>query len=251
MAVSKSLRYEILRRDNFTCRYCGRSAPEVTLEVDHVVPVAHGGSDLPENLVAACRDCNSGKSSSSASSEVVADVIEDQTAWDRAIREAGHLERHAASEVRHFAGTIRSLWDGAFHDVYADTSSAGWHYTSNPDRSYGWRLLAWDPDASADRVLSLHDSEAEALEARSEWIQSNGCPLPTDWNAAVAVWLRAGITEEDASEAVDVTRRRVIDHRVVPRRDAYRYFCGVIWKTIARRQQVARLIIDGQGEHDA
>ena len=40
MAVSKRLRYEILRRDNHTCRYCGESAPDVKLTIDHVVPVS-------------------------------------------------------------------------------------------------------------------------------------------------------------------------------------------------------------------
>lgn len=63
MAVSKRLRFEILRRDNHTCQYCGEKAPDVTLHVDHVIPVTLGGSDQPGNLVAACKDCNSGKSS--------------------------------------------------------------------------------------------------------------------------------------------------------------------------------------------
>lgn len=40
MSVSKRLRFEVLRRDNHTCRYCGSSAPEVKLTIDHVVPVA-------------------------------------------------------------------------------------------------------------------------------------------------------------------------------------------------------------------
>lgn len=38
MAVSKRLRFEILRRDNFQCRYCGAKAPDATLAVDHVTP---------------------------------------------------------------------------------------------------------------------------------------------------------------------------------------------------------------------
>ncbi|MGW6578921.1 HNH endonuclease [Streptomyces globisporus] len=63
MAVSKRLRYEILRRDKHACRYCGATAPDVPLRVDHVIPVALGGSDAPENLVAACEPCNSGKTS--------------------------------------------------------------------------------------------------------------------------------------------------------------------------------------------
>lgn len=64
MAVSKRLRYEVLRRDKQTCQYCGARAPQTPLTVDHVVPRTLGGSDQPDNLVAACFDCNAGKSSS-------------------------------------------------------------------------------------------------------------------------------------------------------------------------------------------
>lgn len=63
MAVSKRLRYEILRRDSHTCRYCGATAPGVPLRVDHIVPVALGGTDHPSNLVTSCEPCNSGKTS--------------------------------------------------------------------------------------------------------------------------------------------------------------------------------------------
>ncbi len=60
--VSNSLRFEVFQRDKHTCQYCGRRAPEVELEVDHLVPVAGGGTDDFENLVTSCRECNSGKS---------------------------------------------------------------------------------------------------------------------------------------------------------------------------------------------
>lgn len=58
MTISKGARFKVLTRDNFTCRYCGRSAPEVVLHVDHVHPQSRGGSDAMDNLVTACRDCN-------------------------------------------------------------------------------------------------------------------------------------------------------------------------------------------------
>lgn len=64
MAVTKRLRYEVLRRDNYTCRYCGASAPEVLLEIDHVVPRSAGGTDARENLQVLCDSCNAGKSAS-------------------------------------------------------------------------------------------------------------------------------------------------------------------------------------------
>lgn len=60
-SLSKKLRFQILERDNFACRYCGRGAPEYRLAVDHVMPVALGGSNHPSNLVAACAACNHGK----------------------------------------------------------------------------------------------------------------------------------------------------------------------------------------------
>lgn len=94
MAVSKRLRYEILRRDDHQCRYCGGSAPDVVLTVDHVVPTTLGGSDAPENLVTACRDCNAGKSASSPDSELVADVDQRAAQWGRAM--AVVVERRAA-----------------------------------------------------------------------------------------------------------------------------------------------------------
>lgn len=62
MSVSKRIRYEVLRRDEYTCRFCGASAPLVLLEIDHVVPRSQGGSDDPGNLQVLCEDCNAGKS---------------------------------------------------------------------------------------------------------------------------------------------------------------------------------------------
>lgn len=82
MSVSKRLRYEVLRRDNHACRYCGATAPGVKLVVDHVIPQALGGSDAPTNLVASCADCNAGKTSSMPNAMVVADV--DQGTFRRA-----------------------------------------------------------------------------------------------------------------------------------------------------------------------
>lgn len=61
MALSVRTRFEIFKRDDYTCRYCGRKSPDVVLEVDHVVPQCDGGNDDPMNLVTACWDCNRGK----------------------------------------------------------------------------------------------------------------------------------------------------------------------------------------------
>lgn len=59
--IPKTIRFEVFKRDKFTCQYCGKAAPEVILEVDHITPVSKGGTNDILNLITACRDCNRGK----------------------------------------------------------------------------------------------------------------------------------------------------------------------------------------------
>lgn len=59
--ISKKTRFEVFKRDRFTCQYCGRMSPDVILEVDHIKPVAEGGTNKMLNLITSCRDCNRGK----------------------------------------------------------------------------------------------------------------------------------------------------------------------------------------------
>lgn len=61
MPVSNKIRFEVFKRDGFTCQYCGRKTPEVVLEVDHIVPVKENGTDDIQNLVTSCFECNRGK----------------------------------------------------------------------------------------------------------------------------------------------------------------------------------------------
>lgn len=61
-ALPTRLRFEVFKRDKFTCQYCGGRAPEIVLHVDHINPVAHGGTNDILNLVTSCAACNLGKS---------------------------------------------------------------------------------------------------------------------------------------------------------------------------------------------
>lgn len=59
--ISPKLRFQILSRDEYRCRYCGTGAAKTELHIDHRVPVSAGGDNHPSNLLTACRACNLGK----------------------------------------------------------------------------------------------------------------------------------------------------------------------------------------------
>ena len=60
--MTASKRYDIMRRDGFRCKLCGRSADDgANLEVDHILAVSRGGKSTDNNLRTLCRECNQGK----------------------------------------------------------------------------------------------------------------------------------------------------------------------------------------------
>lgn len=127
MAVTKRTRYEVLRRDGHRCRYCGATAPDVKLTVDHVTPVALGGTDDPSNLVAACADCNAGKASTSPDTPLVADVEADALRWAMAVQVAAKAQAAQGEERRQFVEYFDGEWfarAGHFAERPAD-----WHVT--------------------------------------------------------------------------------------------------------------------------
>lgn len=72
-------RFDILKRDNFRCIYCGKSSVEddVKLEVDHITPVKGKSNRQPieeykdDELVTSCRRCNQGKRTTKLTDEQV------------------------------------------------------------------------------------------------------------------------------------------------------------------------------------
>lgn len=70
-SIPKRMRFEVLKRDKFTCQYCGRQAPDVVLNIDHIKPVSKGGKNEITNLITSCFDCNSGKTDRELSDDSV------------------------------------------------------------------------------------------------------------------------------------------------------------------------------------
>lgn len=60
--IAKGIRFEVLKRDSFRCQYCGVTAPDVVLHIDHIEAVANGGTNDLTNLITSCEGCNLGKS---------------------------------------------------------------------------------------------------------------------------------------------------------------------------------------------
>lgn len=54
--IDSYMQWEVFRRDNYSCRYCGRTG--IPLTVDHVDLFELGGITSPANLISACKNCN-------------------------------------------------------------------------------------------------------------------------------------------------------------------------------------------------
>ena len=113
-ALSKSTRFEVFKRDHFTCQYCGAQPPNVVLVIDHIHPVALGGGNELDNLTTACEPCNAGKSDKLLSKVPIrpdADLmyleVQQEAAEIRRFREA---KEELAVELNEFYGLLADVW---------------------------------------------------------------------------------------------------------------------------------------------
>ena len=108
MAISKKKRFGIFKRDEFQCQYCGRTPPQVVLEVDHIHPIAEGGDDNEINLITSCFDCNRGKGKEPLT--VVPELVKEKHKRKREARE--QLDKY-----NDFLMDERSLVDGQIEEL--------------------------------------------------------------------------------------------------------------------------------------
>ncbi len=55
--LTKSIKLEVFKRDNYTCHECG-AGRDAELHVHHIIPVCRGGTDEMNNLITLCASCN-------------------------------------------------------------------------------------------------------------------------------------------------------------------------------------------------
>lgn len=238
MSVSKRLRYEVLRRDNHTCRYCGAAAPDVKLTVDHVVAVALGGEDKPENLVTACQPCNAGKSSSSADAALIGDVEQDALRWSRAMERAAEAQLHARDLAEVAIDNVRDNWLAVWVPVHLDP----WVIEGpliNPDGfPLGQMEYDWGVDIDGTTV-AYFNTEKSAM-AYADGRREGFCPPMGEWRSAARSWVASGFTSLHYRPLMEMVR----DERPrVAWESKWKYFAGCMWQTLKERQSIARDIL--------
>lgn len=65
-------KFDVLKRDEFRCGYCGVQALEgAELHLDHIVPRTAGGTNTYGNLITSCGKCNVSKGGRALPAEIL------------------------------------------------------------------------------------------------------------------------------------------------------------------------------------
>jgi len=172
MSLSVRVRFEVFKRDRFTCSYCGKSPPNVLLEVDHVIPRAAGGSDDIENLTTSCQDCNRGKSAGLLA-EGSARVIS---------QEAAAEAQERLEQTRMYAEAVAQM--RRLNEAQVQTVIENWAYA--------------------------FEATKEEQEDGTYWVLPRDRQFPSE--ATIRRLMGRGLNLDDLLEAIDITASRLGDY---------------------------------------
>lgn len=129
-AISKGTRFEVFKRDGFVCQYCGAHPPATILHVDHIHPVAEGGTNDQDNLVTACADCNLGKGAKllSAIPQSLKDKAEEIEEREEQLRGYRAVLDARRGRIDKGLAYVNERWEESF-------SEGNWYLTDNAVRS--------------------------------------------------------------------------------------------------------------------
>jgi hypothetical protein len=189
--LSKRIRFEIFKRDCFKCQYCGATAPEVVLHVDHIKPVSQGGSNDLTNLITSCAPCNLGKRDKK---------LDDNTVISKARAQMEELqERREQLEMM-------MEWKEGLRDLNQDVLDRlceYWHehapgYTVNDNGQK--HIKKWLRKFSLDEITSAMDVAAESYLKFNE----EGTVTSESWEEAFAKIPGICRVERDSKENPDL-----------------------------------------------
>ncbi len=151
---SKRLRFDVFKRDSFTCQYCGAQPPDAVLVCDHIDPVARGGKTTIDNLITACEPCNQGKAAKVLRDRLIrpdADLM-----YLEVQQEVSELKRFQAAEkardemLRILAEDFQDRWNDTTGDDYP------------PEKHIFVQMLRrYSPEVVQEAVLVTSKKEAD------------------------------------------------------------------------------------------
>lgn len=145
-STGKRTRFEVFKRDHFTCQYCGAQPPDVVLVIDHVTPVALGGENSQDNLITACESCNQGKADRPLGDRQIrpdADLLYLETQQE--IAEIHRYQTALQQKEVALTGLVESL-----QDAWCDVSGLDWHPSASVIRNL---LNRHSPEIAGDALM--------------------------------------------------------------------------------------------------
>lgn len=181
--ISARLRFFILERDRFRCRYCGGEAQDVALIIDHIIPVVRGGTNDPENLVTACAKCNGGKHTRMLPAPVLTGEQMEATAEEH--RKVSKLAEEAcrAKWMReHLRDTIGDYWCNARDSEEMDYQTL--NVMCAYAREHGTeKVLGWIDHAVAKFYHGASDRQIGRYISGMRKIEFKGGSFPERWSS--------------------------------------------------------------------
>jgi CRISPR/Cas system Type II protein with McrA/HNH and RuvC-like nuclease domain len=110
-SISKKLRFEIFKRDQFTCQYCGSHPPSVILHIDHIIPVKSNGDNSIDNLITSCSSCNLGKSANSLN-----DI-------PQSLKDKAAIIKESESQLKEYAKVMQEKKDRIYGETWRIAAS--------------------------------------------------------------------------------------------------------------------------------
>ncbi len=207
--IGKKLRFEVFKRDSFKCQYCGAAAPDVLLHVDHIKPVAAGGTLEMTNLITACVSCNLGKSDRQLSDTT---VVQKQRAQLEDLQE----RREQLEMMMEWQQGLNQLKQDTLSElgVYWEDLAPGYALNDHGRRN----IQKWLRSFRVDEILHAMDVAAD------QYLQFNGDDVVTQESWELAFRKVPGICRVERASADDPEIRDLYYIRGIARNNCPNYF---------------------------
>ena len=158
--IGKGLRFDVFKRDGFTCQYCGQKPPDVVLHVDHILAVSLGGDNDISNLITSCESCNQGKKAKRLESSPKPDA---SVAWLEMQQEISELRIYQEAKAQRDLMLNEIIDD--LQRTWVDTSGLSWYPSSFVIRQM---LNAYSPEMVEEAFMVV------APKASGKYVPKNG-----------------------------------------------------------------------------